>query len=339
MEYRSAMCRKQLKEKKMTTIKRMTLGALVMLAILVPLSAHAEEGGSGHYMPGATASFIDALPGKPGLAIANFFNYYDGSASGTKQMPRGGLIAGNLDATSYADTVVVLYQTPLKLLGGDYAVGLAIPYIWLEVKGDVRITGPAGTITRSKTDRENGIGDITLYPFMISWTALNRDLKYDVRLGIYAPTGDYDKGNLANVGKNYWTFEPTASISYISSKIGLEVSAFAGLDFNTENEDTNYHSGTQLHLDVTVAEHLPLFGGTIGVGANFFYYQQLEGDSGSGARLGDFKGRTIGIGPVLSYVTKVWQHDLVAELKWLPEIDVGNRLEGDSIWFKLAMAF
>jgi hypothetical protein len=24
---------------------------------------------------------------------------------------------------------------------------------------------------------------------------------------------------------------------------------------------------------------------------------------------------------------------------WLPEIDVGNRLEGDSIWFNLAMAF
>ncbi len=325
----------------MKTVKSMALGVLVTLVILVPLSAHAEEGGSGHYMPGANASFIDTLPGKPGLGIGNFFNYYDGNASATKQLPFGGLIAGNLDATSYADTVVVLVQTPLKLLGGDYAVGVAIPYIWLEVKGDVRITGPAGnTITRNKTERTNGIGDITLYPFMISWTALNRDLKYDIRLGIYAPTGDYDKGNLANVGKNYWTFEPTVSISYISSKIGLELTAFAGLDFNTKNHDTDYQSGTQFHLDVTAAEHLPLFGGTIGVGANFFYYQQLEGDSGSGAQFfGEFKGRTIGIGPVLSYITKVWQHDLAAELKWLPEIDVGNRLKGDSIWFKLAMAF
>jgi len=325
----------------MKTVKSMTLGALVMLAVLVPLFAHAEEGGSGHYMPGGAASFIDVLPGKPGLGIANFFNYYDGSASGTKQMPWGGLIAGSLDATCNSDTVVVLYETPLKLLGGEYAVGVAIPYVWLEVKGDVRITGPAGnTITRNRTERTNGIGDILLYPFMISWTALNRDLKYNVWLGIYAPTGDYDKGNLANVGKNYWTFEPTVSVSYISSKIGLEVTAFAGLDFNTENEDTDYQSGTQFHLDVTVAQHLPLFGGTIGVGANFFYYQQLEGDSGSGASLfGDFKGRTIGIGPVLSYITKVWGKDLAAELKWLPEIDVGNRLEGDSIWFKLAMAF
>ncbi len=325
----------------MKTVKSMTLGALVMLAVLVPLSAYAEEGGSGHYMPGGAASFIDTLPGKPGLAVANFFAYYDGSASGTKQFPRGGLIAGNLDATAYADTIVALYQTPLRLLGGYYAVGLAIPYVWMKAKGDVQVTGPGGTtVTRSRTDRADGIGDITLYPFMLGWTALNRDLKYDVRLGIYAPTGDYDKGNLANVGKNYWTFEPGVSISYISSKIGLELTAFAGLDFNTENNDTDYRSGTQFHLDATAAEHLPLWGGIIGLGANFFYYQQLEGDSGSGAeRLGDFKGRTIGIGPVLSYITKVWQHDLVAELKWLPEIDVGNRLEGDYIWFKVGMVF
>jgi hypothetical protein len=325
----------------MKTVKSMTLGALVMFAVVVPLSAHAEEGGSGHYMPGGMASFIDTLPGKPGLAVANFFNYYDGSASATQQFSRGGLITAGLDATAYSDTIVALYQTPLKLLGGDYAVGLAIPYVWLEAKGQVQITGPGGTtLTRNKTDKENGIGDITLYPFMLGWTALNRDLKYDVRLGIYAPTGDYEKGKLANLGKNYWTFEPAVSLSYISSKIGLELSAFAGLDFNTKNEDTDYQSGTQFHLDVTAAQHLPLWGGIIGLGANFFYYQQLEGDSGSGAaRLGDFKGRTIGIGPVLSYVMKVWQKDLVAELKWLPEIDVGNRLEGDSIWFKVGMVF
>jgi len=49
--------------------------------------------------------------------------------------------------------------------------------------------------------------------------------------------------------------------------------------------------------------------------------------------------RTVGIGPVLSYITKIWRKDLVAELKWLPEIDVKNRLEGDYIWFKLGMLF
>jgi hypothetical protein len=323
----------------MKIAKCMILIVFVALAILAPLSTHAEEGGSGHYMPGAAASFIDALPGKPGLAVANFFNYYDGNAS--KQLPVGGLITGSLDATAYSDTVVALYKTPLKLLGGNYAFGVAIPYAWVEAKGKLQATGPEGqNITRTKTERADGIGDILLYPFMIGWTALNGDLKYDVRLGIYAPTGDYTKGNLANVGKNYWTFEPMVALSYISSKIGFELSAFAGLDFNTKNNDTEYQSGTQFHLEITAAEHFPLFGGLIGVGANFFYYQQISADSGPGtAVLGDFKGRTIGIGPVVSYVTKVWGKDLVTEVKWLPELDVGNRLEGDYVWFKLGMSF
>jgi hypothetical protein len=317
--------------------KSMAQVFLVAIAIImIPFSAHAEEGGSGHYMSGGAASFIDTLPCKPGLAIANFFNYYDGSASASKQVLRGGLITAGLDATAYSDTVVALYQTPLKLLGGYYAVGVAIPYVWMKAKGEV--TGPLGN-TITKRDKASGIGDITLYPFMLGWTGLKGDLKYDVRLGIYAPTGDYDKGKLANVGKNYWTFEPAISLSYISSKIGLELSAFAGVDFNTENHKTDYQTGTQFHLDLTVAEHLPLLGGIIGIGANGFYYQQISGDSGSGAILGDFKGRTVGIGPVLSYAMKIWKKDLVAEVKWLPELDVKNRLDGDSIWFKLGIVF
>lgn len=321
----------------MRRIKYLAFGTLVAIAILAPVFSQAEEGGSGHYMPGANASFVDALPGKPGLAVANFFSFYDASAEISKV---GGLVTAGLDATAYADTLVALYQTPLKLLGGYYAIGMAIPYVWLEVKGEIQLTKPdGGTIKFTKRDTANGFGDITVYPFMLGWTGLGGDLKYDVRLGIYVPTGDYKNGDLANVGKNYWTFEPAGSVSYISRKIGLELSAFAGLDFNTKNNDTEYRTGDQLHLDVTVAEHLPLFGGLIGVGANGFYYQQINGDSGSGAVLGDFKGRTSGIGPVLSYVAKVWKKDLVAEIKWLPEIYTKNRLEGDYVWFKLAMAF
>jgi len=322
----------------MKILKCMMPFALVALTILVPHSVQAEEGGSGHYMPGATASFIDTLPGKPGLAVANFFNYYSASASASKQLPTGGLLTGGLDATAYSDMVVALYLTPLKLLGGYYGVGMAIPYVWMEAEGTV--TGPLGR-TFSSSDTENGIGDITLYPFMIGWTGLNGDLKYDVRFGIYAPTGDYEKGKLANVGKNYWTFEPAVSVSYISSKIGLELTSFAGMDFNTKNDDTDYQTGNQFHLDLTAAEHLPLFGGIIGVGANGFYYQQVTGDSGSGVPpvLGDFKGRTVGIGPVVSYATKVSQKDLVAEIKWLPEMSVENRLKGDIVWFKVGMLF
>jgi hypothetical protein len=321
----------------MKGINLWALSVIAAMAILGSLPALAEEGGSGHYTPGGMASFIDVLPSKQGLAIANFFAYYNASANVSKL---GGLVTAGIDATAYADTIIALYRTPLTLLGGYYVVGVAAPYVWMTVKGSVQLPAPGGgTITRTVRDTANGFGDITVYPFMLGWTGLGGDLKYDVRLGIYVPTGEYHTGDLANVGKNYWTFEPAVSFSYLSSKTGLELTAFAGVDFNTNNNDTEYRTGDQFHIDATVAQHLPLFGGLIGLGVTGFYYQQIDGDSGSGAVLGDFHGHTNGIGPVLSYATKVWKKDLVAEVKWLREFDVNNRLDGDYIWFKLAMQF
>jgi len=311
------------------------------LTTLLPAALRAEEGGSGHYLPGATASFIDALPGTNAFAYVNAFTYYDGSASGSRQLLLGGQLAANANATVYADTSILLYETPWKLLGGQYAAAAAFPYVWMDVTANVQRTGVLGRqrgILRS--DSADGLGDIEILPVMFDWT--KGDVKIGTTLGIYTPSGEYDQGHLANVGKNYWTFEPGLSVSWLSSKIGTEVSVFAGLDFSTKNDTTDYQSGDVFHLDATVAQHLPLLGGFIGAGANAFYYQQLDGDSGSGAALGDFEGQTIGVGPVLSYATKIGgdkKVDLVAEVKWLPELEVEKRLKGDTIWFKLAILY
>jgi hypothetical protein len=89
-----------------------------------------------------------------------------------------------------------------------------------------------------------------------------------------------------------------------------------------------------------VAQHLPLGSfGIIGVGANAFLYNQISGDSGSGARLGSFEGRTAGVGPVVSFIKKIGSSDLAAELKWLPELNVDKRLKGDTVWFKVGLVF
>ncbi|MBP1689094.1 MAG: protein involved in meta-pathway of phenol degradation, partial [Deltaproteobacteria bacterium] len=106
-----------------------------------------------------------------------------------------------------------------------------------------------------------------------------------------------------------------------------------------ENKDTDYKSGKQFHVDGTLAQHFPLFGGLAGAGVSGYYYQQVTGDSGSGATLGDFEGRTVGVGPVVSYTKKVGGHDTVFELKWLHEVETKNRLEGDIAWFKAVYKF
>ncbi len=314
-------------------MKTKILSTTILAALLLSPALRAEEAGSGHYLPGATASFIDVPPGKEGFIYVNAFTYYTGSVTAGKQLNIGGQLVLDVKANVYADTSLFLYQSPWKIAGASYAAGIAVPYVWMDVQGNVQ----AATHTASARDITDGFGDIQILPLMLGWK--KGDLSYGFNFGIYAPTGDFQRGALANIGKNYWTFEPAAYVSWLSSKIGLEVSAFAGFDFNTKNNTTDYHSGSSFHLETTIAQHLPLGKGFIGIGANAFYYQQISGDSGSGAKLGGFEGRTVGVGPVLSYVTKVGGKDVVAELKWLPELGVERRLSGDTIWFKMAVAF
>lgn len=319
------------------------LATSITCALALTATSRAEEGGSAHYVPGTTASFIDAFPGRPGgLAVLNYFTYYDAKAGANRSLAFGGLLTADAHATVYADTFTAVYQGPWNVLGGGLAFGVAVPYVWMEVSGQAqriaptRVPGPA----IGARDTANGLGDITLIPFMLGWTNILPDLKLDARLSIFAPTGDYEKGRLANVGKNYWSFEPGLMASWFSSKLGTEASLFAGVDFNTKNGATDYQSGTSLHLDATLVQHLPFAGGFIGVGANAFYYQQITDDSGSGARLGAFEGRTVGVGPVLSYVRPMGKTtQLLAEAKWLPELHVDKRLKGDFVWFKLGILF
>jgi hypothetical protein len=250
------------------------------------------------------------------------------------------LVTTEVDATMYADTILGLYQAPFQPLGGDYAVAIAIPIISLEIEGNVAATAPGGvSTTRRVRDTTDGLSDIVLYPFIFGSKALGGDLKYDARLGIYAPTGAYTVGDIANLGRNYWTFEPGIFASYISSKIGTELTGYVGADFNTENEDTDYQSGEVVHFDGTLQQHLPIGGGLAGLGVTGFVYEQVSGDSGSGAKLGSFEGHTEGLGPIGSYVMKIAGHDLAAEVKWMRELGTEKRLEGDFVWFKLAFAF
>jgi hypothetical protein len=303
-----------------------------------PFVLCAEEGGAGHYTPGATASFIDALPYDPGFAYVNQFLFYGGELSGGRDLPLGSSIGVGVKAKSYADAHVLLYQSPLELLGGRYAAAVALTLARVEVDADATLTGRRGnTRSKGREDLAEGLGDLYAAPAMLVWK--RGDVKYDVRLGFYAPTGEYDKDNLANIGKNYWTAEPAASVSYLGSQNGIEATAFVGVDFNTENTDTDYRTGNQAHLDLTLAQHFPLLKGFAGVGANAFYYQQFTGDSGSGATLGDFKGYTAGVGPALSYLLTINKTTLVIEAKWLPELDTENRLEGDFVWVKAAVLF
>jgi hypothetical protein len=312
--------------------------ALILTATLAGLSPlRAEQGGAGHYISGATASFIDALPDQPGWVVESLFMNYNGTYGMARGLPFGDNIALDVTATATAESPLVMYTPPFQVLGGRPSFAVAIPFTWIEVNARATIDERGVPHLTHQSGKANGLGDIEFWPLMLGWT--NHDFKYDVRCAVYAPSGGYDKSHLANTGLGYWTFEPEVTFSWLSSKFGTEVSLFTGLDFNTLNTDADYQSGNIFHLDGTVAQHLPLLGGVVGVGANGFYYQQITGDSGAGARLGSFEASSYGVGPVLSYVRQLGKTQLVIEAKWLPQLGVEHTTRGNYVWFKAALLF
>lgn len=211
-----------------------------------------------------------------------------------------------------------------------------IPWVDVTVSADVSDSMGGPTVRRS--DNDKAIGDIVLIPVMLRYK-YSPDLSIDSRLTFYAPTGHYTVGALANTGKNFWTIEPTVALMYFGQKNGREGSLFFGASFNQENPDTNYKSGTQVHLDGTLAQHFPMWGGLAGAGISGYWYKQVSGDSGSGATLGEFKAQANGLGPVLSYTKAVDGVNIIAEVKWIKEFSNNNRLEGDILWLKIVARF
>lgn len=314
--------------------------AALSLLALSAIALRAEEGGSGHYTPGSMASFADSVPaGETFLTRLNVL-YYEGTFAKDLTIPFAGLRAGDVDANSLATGITMLWRPAIDM--GEkwsYAMSTTVPWVWMDVSATIDATLPGGfPATVRRSDSVDGLGDIVLMPLMLNYK-FSPDFSANFRVAAYAPTGDYEVGRLANPGKNYWTFEPTFALMYFGQKNGIEASLFTGLSFNTENDDTNYKSGNQFHIDGTLAQHFPLAGGLAGVGVNGFWYEQVTGDSGAGANFGDFEGRTAGLGPVISYTTKIGGHDVIAEVKWLHEMETKKRLEGDYIWLKVIVKF
>jgi hypothetical protein len=305
----------------------------VLLAYTLASGLRAEEGGVGHVVPGSAATIIDLVPTEAGFIVQPIYLHYEGDASASTGVPIIGKVAASLNAKSDVALLGGFYTFEQTVLGAHYSVGSFVPYMSVEVTGEID-TAPG---ERSRKDNASGLGDISLIPVMLAWKSAF--WQYSALVPVYTPTGDFSTDSLANAGLNYWTIDPTLSVSYNNAETGLNAALYGGVTYNTENNATDYQSGSMLHFDGSVQQLVPVGSGFLGVGIEGFYFEQVTGDSGDGAKLGNFEGRTMGAGPVLNYILPLGAQTFVAELKWLPESNVEKRLSGDYFWLKFAYDF
>jgi hypothetical protein len=299
-------------------------------------AANAGEGGVSHVIPGAMATLADNAPASgPGMFVKPMVMRYNGSVAA--RIPTAAGLAGDVEATSTTYAVVGGYTFAEKVLGATYTTVVALPYTSLDISADV--TAPSGGKVR-RGNKISGFGDVTVIPAMLAWKEPESHWQFNFVLPIYAPTGSYELGRLGNTGLNYWTVDPIVGVVYSNAKSGFNALLHSGVAFNSENPDTNYRSGNLLHFDGAVQQILPVGSGLMTLGLEAFYFNQVSCDSGAGATLGCFKGKTAGLGPVIGYIQPFSKTEsLVLELKWLAETGTEKRLEGDYLWLKAVYKF
>jgi hypothetical protein len=109
----------------------------------------------------------------------------------------------------------------------------------------------------------------------------------------------------------------------------------AGLTYNFINPDTQYQNGIDFHIDWGASKFLSK---QLHVGLVGYAYQQLTGDSGAGATLGDFRSRVFGIGPQIGYLFPVGNMQGYLNLKGYGEFGGEHRAEGWSLWLTFAIS-
>lgn len=281
-------------------------------------AAQAAEGASSHYLPGTAGDFGYALTPAPGVQLANILWIQSGSVD--TAVLQGNVELG-LDLTLILDLAAGYYTFEDKVFGATYTAGIVVPFGWAELEAGV--TGPAGRTTSRSADSFN-LSDIAFTPVQLNWST--GDFYFKLSETIIAPTGGYSTDRFVNLGRNYWSFDTNVAFTWFNQDTGTEVSAQPGIMFNTQNNATDYQTGTEFHVDFTANQFLAP---TFAVGLRGYYYQQVTGDSGSGARLGDFKSESLGLGPGFIWTPAFAEGRLAISGKWLHDLHAENRFDSD----------
>jgi len=304
------------------------LVATVAGQLALAQAAVAGEGGSSFYMLGTRATNAGVVPPPGGYLQFGLYGY---SGNASASIPLGGRLEFDLQADAVVGLLSGIYVADGgTVFGGRPYVVAMLPVGWKEIGVAAELTGPGGgVISGRREDSDLLIGDPVL-GVGLGWG--EGPWLGSLNLVVNVPVGDYSLSRPTNIALNRWAADLTGGLTWIGPD-GWQVNGALGITLNGENEATDYRSGTEMHLEAAVAKTT----GSWTFGLAGYHMQQISGDSGAGAVLGDFKGRVSAIGPTVSW-SGLWGRQPVSiDARWLREFDAENRMEGDVLFLNLTV--
>jgi hypothetical protein len=128
----------------------------------------------------------------------------------------------------------VTVVTPLRIFGGQYGFTWRVAGTHAEV--DRAVTTPLGTARAGGS--LTGLNDSVFIPFVLGWHYGN--FHWTVSTPVWFPIGSYDVTRVVNTGRNYYSWAPQASATYLDPASGWEASVAFTYLINLENTATRF---------------------------------------------------------------------------------------------------
>lgn len=317
--------------------KHAVLGTACVVALTAtPRAALADAGGLSFWLPGTFGS-LAAAPVTPGWSWAQIYLHLDQKAAGGTNFVTSNGIPGSVvtGLNARADALVegVTYTFASPVFGGQAGVSLLAAPGNLGVGINASLTGPLGnTISGSKFDNRTTVSDV-FYQGTLKWNqGVHNEMVY---IAGNIPSGTYDSSRLANLSFGFTAVDVGAGYTYLNPHTGHEFSLVGGVTYSGANSALQYQNGIDAHLDWAASQFISK---SVHIGVAGYYFQQLTGDSGPGAKLGDFKGMAVGFGPQIGFLFPVGDLQGYLNVKGYGDLETQNRPKGWSTWVSFVLS-
>lgn len=294
--------------------------ALAAGCIATAENAAAAESATGAYILGLRGAGAGVTPPE-GIFFSSQKYFYNGEISGNIPFEDGSIV-GSAEITAMVEIPTLLWVTPITIGSAKVGTSLTIPF------GNVEVEGNVGPIALS--DSTFTVGDPSIGLFIG-----DRIGQFHWQFGAtgFLPIGDYHEGEIANVAKHRAAIDVYGALTWLEPELGLDFTNIVGVTFNAKNQATEYRTGTEFHWEWALTKK---FENGFSLGAVGYHYNQLTGDSGAGAVLGDFEGKVTAVGATLGYDFRLGRIPVSSKFRFYHEFGTENRLEGNSAFLSIS---
>ncbi|TDX18541.1 hypothetical protein EDF88_1027 [Buttiauxella sp. BIGb0552] len=274
-----------------------------------------ENGGT--VVPVGVQSVLPGMLAAPGTYLYNYNAYVKGFSARDEHGDDTGM---GLKMATSANAFRFLHVFDENVLGnGNLAFETSIVYTDNRMK--MHYVGDS---------RNSGISDITFGPSLGRHFGSYNDIFV---LLFTAPTGDYDKNRLANVGRNYWGIQGSYAWTWYPMQ-NWDVSGLFKVIYNTENEDTHYQSGMETNFEYSSNYY---FSNGMFVGVGGFWHGQFTDDKQNGHVVGENgnKVNEIALGPQVGWGTPQYG----AYFSWKRSVLAKNTMDISQLWLNTFLTF